>query len=173
MYTEWESKETVGEYIFHDGGGGYFGVEIEIQIATDEDTDTDVYRVHERCDGGCGDASDILHDLDSARRLAKSWIEDRDDCPDLGDLIEQIVATGVLGDADEDDVRRLCKAATKHSQGVLLVPTAGPQGHMTWWTWITNGWLECDHISLDATHDRIELAAADLLAVCESYQTAD
>ena len=62
-----------------------------------------------------------------------------------------------------DDVRAICEAATGYSQGYLLVTPDGRQ------EWTTNGYLQCKrYLTLDATHDSVEIAASALLDGLES-----
>lgn len=110
---------------------------------------------------------------EEAVTCAEEVAVDEDASPDMEEIIAAIIETGYFGDADSDDIRDICHEATRHSQGYLLLPRGSFVGHPIGRMWTTNGYLQCDHISLDATHGRIDLAAAELLhitklATCKS-----
>lgn len=100
-----------------------------------------------------------------ARADAEEHASDSDETPDIDDQIEAILDTGYFGDdATVHDIRRICDALCGHARGVLLLPRgvvpSAPLGRL----WTTNGYLECEHIQVDATNDTLGLAAATLLA---------
>lgn len=119
-----------------------------------------------------GDHGDVCLSRDDAVAAAEEYAQDSDETPDVDEQISAIIETGYFGaDVDADDIREICEALCGHSQGVLLLPSgevpARPLGRL----WTTNGYLQCDHIQVAATHSSVELAAAALLAACTEDTT--
>jgi hypothetical protein len=98
-----------------------------------------------------------------AVREGEKHAEQADEGIDLDDTLEAIVESGYFGESTADDIRAVCEEATKHAQGLVLVPAGrivGPPGSK----WVTSGYLDCDsYVSLSTNHDRVEYAAYALL----------
>lgn len=138
--------------------------EVEVVLESAEEYGIVAFRWAERDDGGTHNRGDITLDRDEAVKDGESVAEENDEEPDADDLIKQIVETGYFGDADADDIRAVCKAATEHSQGYLLLPAGEFVGHPVNRMWTTNGYLQCErYVTLDATYPSVAYAADALL----------
>lgn len=128
------------------------------------------YRWAEKDDSGTYETGPVTLDRDEAVSGGEDYAEENDEEPDADDLIRQIVETGYFGDASSDDIRAICKEATEHSQGYLLLPAGEFVGHPIGRMWTTNGYLDqCDkYVTLDATHPSIAYAADALLRAVTS-----
>lgn len=83
---------------------------------------------------------------------------------DTNNLVRQIVETGYFGDADADDIRAICREATRYSQGYLLLPAGEFCGHPIGRMLTTNGYLQgVAYVTLSASHDSVSDAASALL----------
>jgi len=134
--------------------------EVEVVLESATAYGITAYRWAERDDSGTHERGPITLDRDEAVAAGEEYAEDHDEEPDAGDLIEQIVETGYFGSADAEDIRAICDEATKHSQGYLLLPAGEFVGRPMW---TTNGYLQCEYVTLDATHHSIAHAADALL----------
>lgn len=101
---------------------------------------------------------------EEAVAAAEALAEELDETPDLAEIVADIQATGYFD--DPDIVPAIVAAATQYSQGYLLVTPDIHQPVGTRWT--TSGYLECDHITLDATYGTKEQAAEALLRAIQA-----
>jgi hypothetical protein len=167
--AKWDTQEIVATYIVCCfGNDGCQPGEQEVRIESATEYGIVAYRWYE---SESGDHGAILLDRDDAIAAGEEHASDSDETPDLDGQIEQILATGYFGDsADADDIRSICEALCGHSQGVILLPRgempAQPIGRL----WTTNGYLQCEHVQMSATHGTVELAASSLLAACASAE---
>lgn len=137
--------------------------EVEVVLQSAEVDGVTAYRWCECDQAGEHSHGEPTPDKDEAIADGEEYAAANDDTPDVDDLIRQIAESGCFGDADHDDIRAVCKEATKHSQGYLLLPVGEFVGHPIGRMWTTNGYLQCDHVALPATFSRISLAADALL----------
>jgi hypothetical protein len=84
-----------------------------------------------------------------------------DETPDLDSIIEAIRDSKYFD--NPDTIREVIGAAISHSQGKLLVTPFG-------YVWTTNGYLQCDHIQLDAAFGTQEQAAEALLQAIDARE---
>ena len=112
-------------------------------------------------------SADMWDDETEAREALAAWCLDRDETPDGDDIETRIRETGYF--ADPDIIPYVITEMTKHSQGYLLLTPDIQQPVGTRWT--TNGYLQCEHICVDATHDNRAVAADSLLRAIESHRT--
>jgi hypothetical protein len=103
--------------------------------------------------------------VDAAEELA----EELDETPDQDGIIAEIRETGYFD--DPDIIQLVVDAATQYSQGYLLITPDIHQPVGTRWT--TNGYLECAHITLDATYGTHAQAAEALLRAIQGGTAAD
>lgn len=116
-----------------------------------------------------GEGGPVTLSKDEAILAGKTHAEENDDEPDAEDCIRKIVETGYFGDADADDIRAICKAATEYSQGYLLLAAGEFCGHPIGRMWTMYDCLQCDeYVTLDATHPSISYAAHFLLRTVTS-----
>lgn len=161
---EWTTIETVGHYVTTCDDGSMRTIDLHIEVGGA--CGIEVFRYVEY-DEGCGyldgGIGPLTLDLDEARAQAEEVIQNQDETPDLGEIVEEILATGYFGaEADGAYIASIVEEATRHSQGYLVLPrrvVAGPIGC----GWTTSGGLEEPHIQLRATYERAELAADALL----------
>jgi hypothetical protein len=143
--------------------------EVEIVLESATEYGITAYRWAERDSGGTHERGPITLDRDEAVEAGKEYAGENDEEPDADDLIRQIVETGYFGDADADDIRAICEAATEYSQGYLLLAAGEFCGHPIGRLWTTGGYLQCDrYVTLDATHSSIAYAADALLRAITS-----
>jgi hypothetical protein len=137
----------------------------EVRVVLESATEGDItaYRWAEQDDGGTRETGDPTKDRDEAVAGGEEYASENDEEPDADDLIQQIVDTGYFGSADADDICAVCQAATEHSQGYLLLPKGEFVGHPIGRMWTTNGYLQCEYVSLDATYPSVAYAADALL----------
>lgn len=137
--------------------------ELEIVIEAATEYGVTVYRWTEIDEAGSYESGEIVLDREEAVSAGEDYASENDEEPDTDDLIEAIVETGYFGGADADDIRAVCEAATQHSQGYLLLPKGEFVGHPIGRMWTTNGYLQCEYVTLDATHPSVAYAADALL----------
>ncbi len=87
-----------------------------------------------------------------------------DETPDIDECVQRVVASGYFGSAAADDIREICEHAADHSCGCILLPRGYVPRPMIW---TTDGYLQCDHIVLEAA-DSVALAAHSLAMAVES-----
>lgn len=160
--TEWSTVEEIATYtacVYGPNGHQLGTVRVMLQTATEYGIDA--WRWQEDDDSYADEAGPITLDRGEACEDGAAYATDRDESPDLDELLAKIVATGYFGQADAADIERVCEAACEHSCGVLLLPAGDfPVGPPSW---TTSGWLECDHVRIDADHKSPERAAWQLL----------
>ncbi|HKJ61160.1 MAG TPA: hypothetical protein VKA94_04085 [Hyphomicrobiales bacterium] len=141
-------------------------VEVRLESAEDDDGVT-WWRLHEPESGERSD--EMWDDETEAREALESWCEDRDETPDADDIEAQIRETGYFN--TPAIIPLVISEMTNHSQGYLLLTPDMRQPVGTRWT--TNGYLQCDHISVDATHNNRAVAADSLLRAIQIDQESN
>ena len=162
--ADWKTEEEIASYtscVYGPSGDQPGTVRVMLQRA--EEYGIEAWRWQEDDDCYADETGPITLNRGEACDDGAGYATESDESPDLDELVGNIVATGFFGDADAADIERICEAACGHSCGVLLLPTgdlpAGPP------SWTTSGWLECDHVRIDADHQSPERAAWQLLRV--------
>jgi hypothetical protein len=164
----------IGSYtacVFGPNGDQPGEVEIVLEsclVETESGEEAILYRWAER--DGSHETGEWINDKATAIEGGEEYAELNDEEPDTGSIVTEIEETGFF--EDNDIIPHVIKAATKHSQGYLLVtPDIGqPIGTM----WTTNGYLQRDdYITLDATFSKESYAADALLRAIQSYQSGD
>jgi len=162
--TEWSTVEEIATYtacVYGPNGDQPGTVRVMLQTATE--FGIDAWRWQEDDDSYADQTGPITLGRGEACDDGAAHATESDESPDLDELIAKIVATGFFGQADAADIERICDAACEHSCGVLLLPSGDlPVGPPSW---TTSGWLECDHVQIDADHESPERAAWQLLRV--------
>lgn len=138
-------------------------VVVQLESAEDDDGVT-WWRLFEP--EACQSSDKMWDDETEARDALADWCEDRDETPDAEDIEAQIRETGYFN--DPDIIPLVIAEMTQHSQGYLLLTPDIGQPVGTRWT--TNGYLQCDYISVDATHNNPAVAADSLLRAIQSAQ---
>ena len=164
--SDWKNDEEIASYtscVYGPSGDQPGTVRVSLQRA--EEYGIEAWRWQDDDDSYADETGPITLDRTEACEDGAAHATDSDESPDLNDLIEEIVATGYFGKADAAAIERICDAACEHSCGVLLLPAGDlPVGPLPW---TTSGWLECDHVRIDADHESPERAAWQLLRVIE------
>jgi hypothetical protein len=172
--TDWRQIDSITTYtacVFGRDGDEPGEVQIVLESATE--FGIKAFRWAECDDGGSHEHGTITLDRDEAIEAGEEYASENDEMPDADELIEKIVETGYFGDADADDIKAICKAATEHSQGYLLLPKGEFVGHPIGRSWTTNGYLQnIEYVTLDATYSDIAFAA-DALLRAASAQTGE
>jgi len=162
--SEWDSTNSYVECCYGCQGDEPGTVEVQIgatrhgawYVRTDDGTESET-------------VSGPFATQDEAETAAEAYATEHDEAPDLDDLVSEIIDTEFFGpEATEEAVTAICEAMTVHSQGYLLLP-AGEVPGAVGPLWTINGYLECDHIQVDATHDSTEIAAFTLLRGIQQY----
>lgn len=162
--ADWRVQDGITAYtacVYGPAGDEPGRVEVVLESATEYGITA--YRWAERDDAGTHQRGPITLDRDEAVEAGEEYAALNDEEPDANSLIRAIVETGYFGDATADEIRAICRAATEHSQGYLLLPAGKFCGHPVDRLWTTNGYLQCDYVTLDATHSSIAYAADALL----------
>lgn len=170
----WRHVEDIATYtacVYGPAGDQPGTCEVVLESGTVDDGVT-VYRWTAQDDCGVYESGQPTLTRDKAIRDGQEMAAQSNDEPDYDSLVEQIIETGAFGDADADDIMAICTAATRHSQGHLLLPLGEPVAQPIGRMWTTNGYLECDHIALDATYPRPSHAAAGLLQAIQSREAS-
>lgn len=94
-----------------------------------------------------------------AKEAARKLAEKLDETPVLDDVIADIAAVEYFD--NPKIIPLVVDAMTQYSQGYLLITPGIREPIGTRWT--TNGYLQCDHLAMDATYDSREVAAEALL----------
>lgn len=162
--ADWRQVDSIATYTecVYGANGDEPG---EVQIVLESATKYGIvaYRWAQKDDGGTYDRGPITLDRDEAVESGEEYASDHDDAPDADDLIRRVVESGYFGCADADEIKAICEEATKYSQGYLLLPAGEFCGYPIGRLWTTNGYLQCDHVTLDASHASLAYAADALL----------
>lgn len=160
--ADWRQVFSLAAYTACVYGNGDEPGEVRVVLYSATEYGITAYRWVEEDDGGTHEQGPVTLDRDEAIELGEEYAVENDEEPDAADLIRQIVETGYFGDADAASVGAICEEATKYSQGYLLLPAGevcGPIGRL----WTTNGYLQSEYVTLDATHASLAYAADALL----------
>jgi len=107
---------------------------------------------------------------EEAQNAAEELAEELDETPDLDEIIQNIADTDYFD--DPDIIPFVLKSLTEHTQGHLLITPDIHQPVNVRWT--TNGYLDCDHISISADFEnKFEAAEALLKAVKNKDEDED
>jgi hypothetical protein len=163
--ADWQTDDGITTYtacVY--GSEGDKPGEVRVVLQSVAEYGITAYRWAEQDGSGTHESGPITLDRDEAVSGGEDYASENDEEPNAEELIAKIVETGYFGEADADDIRAICKAATEHSQGYLLLPAGEFCGHPIGRVWTTNGYLQCDkYVTLDATHPNIAYAADTLL----------
>lgn len=109
-----------------------------------------------------GESGEVYLSHFAAIEAAEAHAEEIEEFPNVDSIVDEIVETGYFGSATADEIKALCESACLHSQGFYLL-RRGELPHPLGSAWTTNGYLQCEYITLDATHDDVSAAADTLL----------
>ena len=96
---------------------------------------------------------------EEAQNAAEEMAEELDETPDLDEIIQKIEDTNYFD--DPDIIPFVIKSLTEHTQGHLLITPDIHQPVNVRWT--TNGYLDCDHISISTVDFKNKFEAAEAL----------
>ena len=162
--ADWYREEHLADYtLCVYGRDGTDPGLIEVWLERAEIYGIEVYRWRAGDDEQEADCGYPTLSQDEATEDGLQYAEDNDEEPDADEYIDHIVATGYFGDATASDIRAICEEATQHSQGYLLLPKGEFVGCPVGRMWTTNGHLECDYVTLQATYKKLSYAACALL----------
>jgi hypothetical protein len=171
-HADWTTVDDLASYtscVY--GADGCSPGKVEVVLQRAEMYGVEVYRWKAEDDSAEVDSGGVTLSRDEAIEEGEAYAEDSDEELDANDLIEQIVATAFFGDADTDDILEICKEATQHSQGYLLLPAGEFVGHPIGRMWTTNGYLQGDYVQLRANFEEVSYAAYSLLeAITETVK---
>lgn len=115
------------------------------------------YRWAAEDESGTYECGSPVLDREEASRQGEEFATENHTELDVDEIIDQIVATGYFGDATASDIRSFCEQATGYSCVYLLLPKG--------YCWTTNGYLECEYVTLPATYPNVAFAADALLRI--------
>lgn len=167
--ADWFRVRDIGRYtLCVYGARGDEPGEVTVTLESAQSYGIVGFRWRELDAGGSYDFGPVTLDSATADLAGADRIADRDDPPNVAEIIKKIVATGYFGVATEEEIKSMCYASMDHSQGYLLLPSGGFPGEPLGRLWTTGGYLQCEHVALKANSPTVRYAAAGLLRAVET-----